>query len=39
MIIEFLNKELNVDMDAHLSKQEKALAWAIQKWIEEFMYW
>ncbi|XP_045169144.2 failed axon connections homolog [Mercenaria mercenaria] len=39
MIIEFLNKEFNVDMDSHLTKQEKALAWAVQKWIEEYMYW
>ncbi|XP_053374697.1 failed axon connections homolog isoform X2 [Mercenaria mercenaria] len=35
LIIEFLNKEFKVDMNSDLTKQEKALAWAIQKWIEE----
>lgn len=39
MIIKFLNKEFKVDMDSHLKKYEKAQAWAIQKWIEEYMYW
>jgi hypothetical protein len=39
MIIEMLNKEFKIDMDNHLSEYEKAVAWAIQKWIEEYMYW
>ncbi|XP_060592796.1 failed axon connections homolog [Ruditapes philippinarum] len=39
MIIEMLNKEFKIDMDSHLSEYEKAVAWAIQKWIEEYMYW
>ncbi|XP_045182296.2 failed axon connections homolog [Mercenaria mercenaria] len=39
MIIELLNKEFKVDMDSHLSVYDKAVAWAIQKWIEEYVYW
>ena len=39
LIINFLNKEYNVDLNKHLSPKEKATAWAIQKWLEEFTYW
>lgn len=39
LIIEFLEKEFKMNLDAHLSQEEKALAWAIQKWIEEWTYW
>ncbi|XP_060585323.1 failed axon connections homolog [Ruditapes philippinarum] len=39
LIIEYFNKEFNFDMNSHLSKQERAVAWAIQKWLEEYTYW
>ena len=39
LIIEFLNKEFNVDLNKHLTAKERATAWAIQKWLEEFTYW
>jgi hypothetical protein len=39
LIIEYLNKQLNIDMNSHLSKQERAMAWAVQKWLEEYTYW
>ena len=39
LIIEFLNKEFNVDLNKHLTVKERATAWAIQKWLEEFTYW
>lgn len=38
-IIEFLGREFNVDLNSHLSARERATAWAIQKWLEEFTYW
>lgn len=38
-IIQFLEKEFNLDLNSHLTKQERAVAWAIQKWLEEFTYW
>lgn len=37
--IQFLNKEFSVDLNKHLSLKERATAWAIQKWLEEFTYW
>ena len=39
LIIQYLNKELNIDLNKHLSLKDKATAWAIQKWLEEFTYW
>lgn len=39
LIIEYLNKQLNIDMNSHLSKQDRAVAWAVQKWLEEYTYW
>lgn len=39
LIIEYLENAMNINMDCHLTTQEKAHAWAIQKWLEEFMYW
>lgn len=39
LIMNFLNKEFNVDLNKHLSPRERATAWAIQKWLEEFTYW
>ena len=38
-IINFLNKEFNIDLNKHLTPPERAKAWAIQKWLEEFTYW
>jgi len=38
-IMQFLEKEFGVNLNSHLSKQERAVAWAIQKWLEEFTYW
>lgn len=39
LIIQYLNKELNIDLNRHLSPKDTATAWAIQKWLEEFTYW
>ena len=39
LIIEFLNKTLKVDLDAHLSRKDKAMGWAVQRWFEESTYW
>ena len=39
LIIEFLEKEFNIDMNSHLSTEEKGMAWSIQKWLEEWTYW
>ena len=39
LIVNYLNKEFNVDLNSKLSPKEKATAWAIQKWLEEFTYW
>ena len=39
LIINYLNKEFNVDLNKHLTSRERATAWAIQKWLEEFTYW
>ena len=39
LIIQYLNKELKIDLNKHLSPKDKAIAWAIQKWLEEFTYW
>lgn len=39
LTIQYLNKELNIDLNKHLSPAERATAWAIQKWLEEFTYW
>ncbi|KAH3710597.1 failed axon connections homolog [Dreissena polymorpha] len=38
-IIEFLQQEFSVDLNAHLTSKERAHAWSIQKWLEEFTYW
>lgn len=39
LIINYLNKEFNIDFNKHLSPTDRATAWAIQKWLEEFTYW
>ncbi|XP_053381762.1 uncharacterized protein LOC123540858 [Mercenaria mercenaria] len=46
LIIEYFNKKFDIDMNSHLKytywyvyKQERATAWAIQKWLEEYTYW
>ena len=39
LIINFLNQTFNKNLNKSLSTQQRALAWAIQKWIEEFIYW
>lgn len=39
LIMQYFNKTFNVDMNSHLSKEERAIAWAIQKWLEEYTYW
>ena len=38
-IIDFLNKKFNIELNKHLSPKERATAWAVQKWLEEFTYW
>ena len=38
LIINFLNDKFNVNLNKGLSKEQRAVAWAIQKWIEEFTY-
>ena len=37
--VRFLNKEFNVDLDEHLSAEEKATAHCIQTMLEENTYW
>ena len=39
LIINFLNEKFGVDLNKHLSSEERATAWAIQKWLEEYTYW
>ena len=39
LIINYLNKAFSIDLNQHLTPKEKATAWAIQKWLEEFTYW
>lgn len=39
LIIEYLEKEFKVSLNSHLTPEERALAWAIQKWLEEWTYW
>ena len=39
LIIQYFNKELNIDLNKHLSPKDKATSWAIQKLLEEFTYW
>ena len=38
-IINFLNKELNIDLDSSLSVTDKAVALAFQRLCEENLYW
>ena len=38
-IIEFLNKEFNVDLNTHLTAEQKGVGRAIQKMVEENTYW
>lgn len=38
-IIEFLNKEFNVDLSKHLTAKEKAIAHSMRKMTEESLYW
>ena len=37
--IEYLNKELGIDLSRQLSPQDKAIARAFQKMVEENLYW
>lgn len=39
LIIHYFNEKFNINMNQHLSSQERAIAWAIQKWLEEYTYW
>ncbi|XP_052763873.1 failed axon connections homolog [Mya arenaria] len=39
LIIQYLEEEFKVNLNAHLASKERAIAWAVQKWIEEFTYW
>ena len=39
LIMVYLNKELGVDLNSSLSPEQRALAWGLQKWLEEFTYW
>ena len=39
LIIEYLNKEKGVDLNAHLTEEQKAIAWAYQMMVEEHLYW
>lgn len=38
-IVEFVNKEFKVDLNSHLSPEEKGMGRAIQKMLEENTYW
>ncbi|XP_069120238.1 failed axon connections homolog isoform X2 [Argopecten irradians] len=37
--IEFLNKERNIDLNSHLSEEQKGVGRALQKMVEENTYW
>ena len=37
--IDFLNKKLGIDLNQHLSSEERAVARAFQKMTEEDIYW
>ena len=37
--IDFLNNELSVDLDAALSAEDRAVALAFRKLIEDDLYW
>ena len=37
--IDFLNKKLGIDLNKHLSSEERAVARAFQKMTEEDIYW
>lgn len=37
--IKVINKTFDVDSDKHLTKEEKAMAYAMQIMIEEHTYW
>ena len=39
LIIDYLNKEFKVNLNKGLDPYQRATAWAIQKWLEEFTYW
>ena len=39
LIIDFLRQEFDVDLDAHLSDEQRGQAIAIQRLIEENLYW
>ena len=38
-IIDFLNKERGVDLNSHLTEEQKAISRAFQKMNEENLYW
>ena len=37
--IDYLNKKLGIDLNAHLTPVEKSIARAFQKMTEENLYW
>ena len=39
MCIDFLNEERGIDLDSHLSEEQKAIARAFRKMMEENFYW
>ncbi len=39
LCIDFINKDRGIDLNAHLSSEEKAIARAFQKMVEENLYW
>ncbi|XP_041361937.1 failed axon connections homolog [Gigantopelta aegis] len=39
LCIDFLNKEMGIDLSAHLTPEERAIARAFQKMVEENSYW
>ncbi|XP_060554968.1 failed axon connections homolog isoform X2 [Ruditapes philippinarum] len=39
VIMRRLNEMFKVDLNEHLSDEEKATAWPVQKWLEEYTYW
>lgn len=39
LIVEYLSKKFDIDMDAHLSESEKAISVAFKSLLEEHLYW
>jgi len=34
-----IEKKYQIDLDVHLSAEQKAIAWALEKMLEEHLYW